>query len=165
MTALPAAERDREQILALLMQLPAAITVRRGRDLTCTFQNAASLAVVDQRGEPLRTTWPDATPAWLEPYETVLRTGEVVVRREVAATRPTRDGTPRTRYWDCTYAPLHDDAGAVDGVIIIADEVTERVETRLRAERAEAERRDAATRLRAALGASSTDATAATSAP
>lgn len=155
MTTLPAAERDREEILALLMQLPAAITVRRGADLTCTFQNAASLAVLDQRGEPLRATSPDAPPAWLEPYETVLRSGEVVVRREVAATPPARDGAARTRYWDCTYAPLHDAGGAIDGVIVVADEVTDRVETRQRAERAEAERRDAATRLRAALGASS----------
>ncbi|HSK03861.1 MAG TPA: ATP-binding protein [Kofleriaceae bacterium] len=148
-------ERELEDLYALLMQVPAQIVVRRGPDHVCVFQNEQSLRLIDQRGKPVRETWPQLAAAQLAIYDRVLATGEPHVEREIAMTRDWGDGQVRARYWNATYAPLRLPDGRIDGVITIAFEVTDTVIARQQAAAAEAERATAQERLRAALAASS----------
>ncbi|HVJ28880.1 MAG TPA: hypothetical protein VNA66_01105, partial [Gammaproteobacteria bacterium] len=90
-----------DELYALLMLVPAAVTVRRGPELRCVFQNAASLALIDQRGKTPREAWPDGIPQWFDDLEHVAKTGESLVDRGVGMTREWQPGEPpTTKYWD-----------------------------------------------------------------
>ena len=131
-----------DELYALLMLVPAAVTVRRGPELRCVFQNAASLALIDQRGKTPREAWPDGIPQWFDDLEHVAKTGESLVDRGVGMTREWRPGDPpTTRYWDISFAPWRLPDGRVDGVVTVLFDVTERVTALQRAEIADTRRR------------------------
>jgi PAS domain S-box-containing protein len=134
------AQRSHDDLYAMFMQVPAAITVRRGDDLRCVFQNAASLAIVDQRGRTLEEQWPEHAARWRVPYERALRDGESVSLVEIAARHDWSSGGRATRYWDVTYAPLRRIDGTIEGVVSMSFEVTDRVRARQLAEESEARR-------------------------
>ena len=139
-----AAERIQsgDELYALLMQVPAAVTVRRGPELRCVFQNAASFEILDQRGQTPREIWPDGNPQWFANLEDVASRGNARVDREVAITRAWRPNEPpTTKYWDISYAPWRLPDGTPDGVVTVLFDVTERVMARQRAEIAEERRR------------------------
>ena len=124
------------------MLVPAAVTVRRGPELRCVFQNAASFALVDQRGKTPREAWPDGIPQWFDDLKLVATTGESRVDRGVGMTRAWRHGEPpTTRYWDISFAPWRLPDGRVDGVVTVLFDVTERVTALQRAEIADTRRR------------------------
>ena len=149
------AQEHLEEVYGLLMQVPALVTVRRGPEARCVFQNTASLENLDQRGKTLRDVWPDGAGEWFDAYERVLQTGATVVQREVAATRAWEGLTDvETRYWDTTWSPIRLPEGTIDGVMTISFDVTDRVRARSAAEAAEESQRLAQQRLRAALDAS-----------
>ena len=144
-----------EEVYGLLMQVPALVTVRRGPEARCVFQNTASLANLDQRGKTLRDIWQDSAPEWLAAYERVLQTGATIVQREIQATRAWQGLTDaETRYWDTTWSPIRLPDGTIDAVMTISFDVTDRVRARAVAEAAEQSQRLAQQRLRAALDAS-----------
>ena len=131
-----------DELYALLMLVPAAVTVRRGPELRCVFQNAASLALIDQRGKTPREAWPDGIPQWFDDLKHVAKTGESLVDRGVGMTREWRPGEPpTTRYWDISFAPWRLPDGRVDGVVTVLFDVTERVTALQRAEIADTRRR------------------------
>ena len=124
------------------MLVPAAVTVRRGPELRCVFQNAASLALTDQRGKTPREAWPDGIPKWFDDLKHVAKTGESRVDRGVGMTREWRPGEPpTTKYWDISFAPWCLPDGRVDGVVTVLFDVTERVTALQRAEIADTRRR------------------------
>jgi PAS domain S-box-containing protein len=128
------AEQELEELFALLAQVPAAITVRRGPELRCVFQNASSRGMYDLMGTALRDVWPEQ--AWVERVEETARTGTVAYQVEAPVTDP-----GGTRYWDVTWAPMRQASGSIDGVISIGIDVTERVVARRRQEVDEERRR------------------------
>ena len=131
-----------DELYALLMLVPAAVTVRRGPELRCVFQNAASLALIDQRGKTPREAWPDGIPQWFDDLEHVAKTGESLVDRGVGMTREWQPGEPpTTKYWDVSFAPWRLPDGRVDGVVSVLFDVTERVTALQRAEIADTRRR------------------------
>jgi PAS domain S-box-containing protein len=131
-----------DELYALLMLVPAAVTVRRGPELRCVFQNAASLALIDQRGKTPREAWPDGISQWFDDLAHVAKTGESLVDRGVGMTREWRPGEPpTTRYWDISFAPWRLPDGRIDGVVTVLFDVTERVTALQRAEIADTRRR------------------------
>lgn len=140
-----AAERSHEDLYALMMQVPAAILVRRGHELRCVFQNHASVALLDQRGKTLREVWPDEPPDGLtSSYARVLETGETVTARELPVTRAWTFGeAPSTRYFDLTWAAVREPDGPIERVMSVSFDVTERVLARQQASAADEHRRRA----------------------
>ena len=67
--------------------------------------------------------------AQIEPLlRRVLEAGEPYYNNELAVVYTTPGGSSRTTYWDFVYYPLrHDEASSVDGIFVLANEISERV--------------------------------------
>lgn len=76
----------------------------------------------------------------------VLETGEPYYNSELEFIYLTPQGQPRTTYWDFVYYPLrHDEASPVDGIFVLANEISERMaqrreQQRMRADQARLQR-------------------------
>jgi PAS domain S-box-containing protein len=140
-TALKRAEEDRERLLAenrrqraflerLIEAAPVGLAVVRGPDHRYELVNPRYQAIPGMREAPMvgRTiaqVFPNvAAQGALEMVEQVYQTGQTVGAREYeASVGPGREQT----YWDVDHVPLRGPDGAVDGVLILADEVTDQV--------------------------------------
>jgi signal transduction histidine kinase len=128
------------ELYALLMQVPAAITVFRGREYRCVFQNTEAKLLLDHQNRTMQEVWPENAPVQTALFDRVMDTGRVHVEREVATRQRWHDSATEERYWDVTYAPLRLADGTIDGVITIGFEVTDAVLARRQAAEAEAAR-------------------------
>ena len=127
-----AAEASRDELRRLFEQAPMAVAVCRGPDLMVEVANAPILRLWGREpgqvvGQPLFEALPEARGQGYEDLlAQVLRTDTAVVMAERPVTLR-RFGQLETPYFDFVYQPLHDEQGAVIGVLIIATEVTEQV--------------------------------------
>ncbi|MNX27715.1 Non-motile and phage-resistance protein [compost metagenome] len=70
----------------------------------------------------------------------VMESGLPYTNNELEVVYTTPEGTSRTTYWDFVYYPLrHDDAGPVDGIFVLANEISERVAQKREQQRLQAE--------------------------
>ena len=67
------------------------------------------------------------------PLDEVYRTGVPYVAPEVPMRRA-RDGSPKDTFFTFTYQPLRDATGAVEGILLLALDVTTQVQARRRSE-------------------------------
>ncbi|MBC7234675.1 MAG: PAS domain S-box protein [Chloroflexi bacterium] len=130
-------QRQREFLEQVLETAPVGIAVVRGSDHRYEMVNSYYQRIPGRASEPMvgRTiaeVFPDvAAQGALEFVDRAYRTGEVVSLREYrASVGPNREET----YWNVDHVPLRDADGRVDGVLIIAHEVTEEVLARRHAE-------------------------------
>ena len=137
-----ALERERAALSDLFAQTPIPTAVLRGPQLVFEMANPAYRAVVardDLLGRPLLEALPELRDQGFGALLTeVMRTGEAHVGRDRLA-RLRRNGVLEDAYFDFIYAPLRGSSGVVDGVIVIATEVSQQV--RARRELQEADRR------------------------
>jgi PAS domain S-box-containing protein len=137
------AERERERLLAenreqrrflerLMEVIPAGIAAVRGSDYRCEFANPywktiPGIRDIPMVGKRLEEVFPDAASRGvLRGLGKVCRSGQPVTVREYPYLAvPTGEQT----YWNVDYVPLTAE-GEVDGVLIIAVEVTEEVRAR-----------------------------------
>ena len=85
-------------------------------------------------GKPLREAVPEAVEQGFEELLTrVLATGVPLVNRE-AAVVVARNGPPETIYVDCVYQPRYEADQSITGVVVIATDITQVVQTRQRVE-------------------------------
>ncbi len=141
-------ERERERLLAenraqreflerLLEAAPVGIAVLRGPDHRYEMANPYYRAITGVPDTPMvgRTiveVIPDLPkrrmPALMDQ---VYRTGETVSSREIQLSfGPGREET----YWNTDRVPLHSPDGTVDGILVLAHEVTQEVQNRRRIE-------------------------------
>ncbi|QRM32069.1 PAS domain S-box protein [Microvirga sp. VF16] len=116
--------------VSLLLPAKAQIVLFWGPDFIALYNDAYAPTIGDKHpralGRPARENWSEL---WddLEPLlQSVLRTGETVFAKD----RPfyiERHGAPEDVYFDISYSAVHDEAGAVAGVLCIVSETTERV--------------------------------------
>jgi PAS domain S-box-containing protein len=143
-TALKRAEEDRERLLAenrrqrafleqLIETAPVGLAVVRGPDHRYEMVNPAYQAIPGMPDAPLvgctiAQVFPEVVAQGaLEMVEQVYQTGRVVsANRYEASVGPGREQT----YWDVDHVPLRGLDGTVDGVLILADEVTHQVLSR-----------------------------------
>ena len=120
------AERDR--LYQLVMEAPIAIAIMRGPDLIFEVVNehferifgGRKLQGISQRELDPSGSRPEA--------KMVFEAGITVSRREQAVTFDWEaSGSPSTRYFDFTLAPLRNDSGEIDGVMSFTVDVTEHV--------------------------------------
>ncbi|GAA4054619.1 hypothetical protein GCM10022409_47130 [Hymenobacter glaciei] len=129
------AETQRGELQRVVEQAPVALAIARGPDLVVEAANPAILALwgkppEEALGKPLLEAVPEAAgPGHRALFESVLRTGQPVVAREHAAPNLST-GSQETPFFDFVYQPLRDEQGQVTGVITVATEVTQLVQTR-----------------------------------
>ena len=129
------AEAQRGELQRVVEQAPVALAIARGPDLVVEAANPAILALwgkppEEALGKPLLEAVPETPgPSHRALFESVLRTGQPVVAREHAAPNLSNGGE-ETPFFDFVYQPLRDEQGEITGVITVATEVTQLVQTR-----------------------------------
>ena len=130
------AELQRRQLRSVLEQAPAIICVFDGPQHVFQFVNDAYQALVGERpllGRPLADALPEpAGPPRPELLDQVYQTGETHHAPEVPVqlARADAGAAPSTRYYNFTYQARHNQAGAIDGVLVFAYDATAQVVAR-----------------------------------
>jgi len=138
-----AAENERRTLYALFEQAPAAIAVVRGKELVFELTNPRYEELVDRGRLIGRSVWEVFPELEGQPLGDVLgrvySTGERFVGREFQV-QLRRSGVMTDVYFDFVYEPLRLEDGTVDGIMLVALEVTDRVRGARERERLIAER-------------------------
>ena len=140
-----AAETERNRLYSLFEQAPAAIAVLRGPSLVFELSNPRYQELVQRRdlvGKTIIEVFPElANQAIHEILRRVYQTGQRFVGRQflIKLVR-TPDGEPEDVYFDFVYEPFRTGDGPIDGIMVVASEVTDRVRGAHERERLLAER-------------------------
>jgi signal transduction histidine kinase len=122
---------EAEELHRLFAQSPGFAAVLRGADFTFELANAAYFELIGPReiiGRPLLEALPEiATQPLIGLLRQVMNTGKPYNGRSMALPLSRRgDAELEVRYLDFVYQPLLDAAGAVTGVFVQGNDVTER---------------------------------------
>jgi PAS domain S-box-containing protein len=131
------AELQKQHLRALFMQAPTPIVILRGPDhvielanpLTCQVWGRSEAEVV---GKPLLTALPELQDQPFKPLlDGVLQTGVPYIGKETPARVDRRgDGTFDQVFFNFVYAPLRGIDERIEGILVIAFEVTDEVTAR-----------------------------------
>jgi len=131
-----AAHRELQRVFE---QAPAAIAVYRGPNHVIELANPTVDRLWGRTqeqllGKGLFEALPEvAGLGYEELLDGVMATGEPHVAYAMEAQHD-RNGHRETVYWDFVYVPMYDDAGHIDGAMVVANEVTEQVRARRKME-------------------------------
>ncbi|SHI89665.1 Signal transduction histidine kinase [Hymenobacter daecheongensis DSM 21074] len=126
------AERQRARLHRFFMQAPAVICVLDGPDMVYELVNPSYQQLFPGRellGRPLLEAVPELAgqPAWLA-LQQVYSTGIAYQEQAMSvAVARAEDGRLEERYFNFLYQPRENEAGAIDGVLVFAFEVSEQV--------------------------------------
>ncbi len=140
----------------LVMQAPVAIAVFRGPDFVVDIVNDAYLPLVGKtreefEGKPFFESLPE-TKEILEPLaRELVGTGISLPFSEFQITL-NRNGKDEVCWFNSTWEPYYDDGGKIDGIMVVANEVTEQVLSRKKIEESEARFRSLVTAAPIAIG-------------
>jgi PAS domain S-box-containing protein len=132
------AELERRRLQELLAQAPAAIGLMSGPEHRWVYVNNDYVRVTgrtsasDFIGKTVAESLPEiqAQP-FIELLDTVYRTGQPYVGREVKAVlHRSHTGQPDEAYFDFVYQPVRDAGGNLEGILVHAVEVTDKVAAR-----------------------------------
>lgn len=118
----------------VVKQAPVGITILRGPDYLVEMANEAYLKLVDKEesafvGRPLFESLPEVEPTVSLLLKDVLKTGIPYHGNELPVPLQ-RFGRLEVSYFDFLYSPLKEEDGTISGIIVIATEVSEKVQTR-----------------------------------
>jgi signal transduction histidine kinase len=136
-----AAEAAEALLARVLTQAPVAIAVARGPDHVLQIANPRYLSLVGRTalvGRPIREVLPALEgQRGQRLMDAVRATGRPFVGDETPVQLVRDDATaPETCYFNFVLQPLLDDDGTVDGIAIVATDVTEQVRSRQAADEA-----------------------------
>ena len=130
---------ERARLHSLFMQAPAGICVLTGPSLTYELANARYLELVGKRalvGKPLLEAVPELAGQGFDTLLCgVMASGEAFHGKEVPC-RLVRDGVAVDVLFDFVYEPMRGVDGVVEGIMVVATDVTEQVLARKRVEEA-----------------------------
>ncbi len=132
------------------MQAPALIGIMRGPQYIHEFANSVYQQVMGHRelvGRPLREAVPDLSPEILAMFDTLYRTGQPQFAQELLIPIAYAHGRVEERYWSFVLQPHRNREGQMDGVLLVAFEVTDLVLARHEAEASREEARESAQKL------------------
>jgi PAS domain S-box-containing protein len=130
------ADLQKRHLHSLFMQAPTPIVILRGADHVIELANAMTCRVWgrDERevvGKPLLEAVPELQgQPFTEFLDGVLRTGVPYIGRETPARIDRGDGWLDTVFFNFVYAPLRSVDGDVEGILVIAFDVTTEVKAR-----------------------------------
>jgi signal transduction histidine kinase len=121
-------DEHRRRLASVFSHAPVAIAVLRGPHHVFEFANAPYLELIDNRdvdGKPIRDALPDLEGQGIfELLDTVYRTGERYIGRSYRVVLPQQTGDARESFFDFVYQPTFDAQGRVDGIAVVAFDVT-----------------------------------------
>ena len=130
------ADLERLRLRELMAQAPAAIGLMHGPEHRWTYVNdyyvriTGRHALADFIGKTLEESLPEIeTPVFRRLLDEVYRTGTPYFGREMKATLNRKEQPPEA-YFDFVYQPLRNAAGEVEGILVHAVEVTDKVVAR-----------------------------------
>jgi signal transduction histidine kinase len=132
---------ERDRLKELLSEVPAIINFLSGPDLVFEYVHPLAVQALGGRdvlGKPVLEAVPEYRgQPFIDELHAVYRTGEIRTGRAIKVDID-RSGTGQLdeTYWDYTYLPMRNDAGEIAGVMTFDIEVTDRVRTQQRLERA-----------------------------
>ena len=135
-TGVVLARREREAELRrwreYFRQAPAAVALLRGPEHVFEFANDAYMQLIgggrDVTGQPVAKALPEVTEqGFIQLLDSVYGSGKPFVGSGVQVQlRRGSDGDGENRVVDFVYEPVHDAEGRVDGVFVMATDVTDR---------------------------------------
>jgi signal transduction histidine kinase len=132
-----AAEFERNQLRELFVQAPVGIGILSGPEHRWSFVNAAFAQLMgrpwpDLANRTVRETLPElATQGLFELLDQVYLTGQTFIGNDRKVTlHRGPGGAPEETYFDFIYQPTRNLAGAVEGIMVLAVEVTNQVAQR-----------------------------------
>ncbi len=139
------AEFEQHRLEELLAQAPAAIGVLSGPDHRWSYVNDNYIQVTgrssasDFIGKTLVESLPEIrTQRFPKLVYQVYRSGQAYIGREMKSKlNRGHTGTPEEAYFDFVYQPIRNAEGAIDGVLVYAVEVTDKVLARRQIEESE----------------------------
>jgi PAS domain S-box-containing protein len=139
------AELERRRLSDLLAQAPAAIGLMTGPEHRWTYVNDHYVRVTGRNsaadfiGKPIRESLPELqTQPFIGLLDEVYRTGTPYLGRETKAyLNRSHSGQSAEAYFDFVYQPVHTAEGAIEGILVHAVEVTDKVLARRQVERSE----------------------------
>lgn len=148
----PTAELQNQRLAELLAQAPAAIGLLSGPELLWKYVNHEFVrltgrnSAADFLGKTLVESLPELqTQVFVELLNEVYRTGTPYFGREMRTLlNRSATGLPEEAYWDFVYQPVRDASGNIEGILVHAVEVTEKVLARRTIEASEKKYRDLA---------------------
>jgi signal transduction histidine kinase len=127
-----AAEFERNQLRELFKQAPAGIAILSGPDHRWSFANSTYCKIVGRRVEELlqrtiRETLPELSgQTFFELLDGVYRSGIPYLGRNVKAVINRGPGrVPEDAYFDFIYQPVRKPTGEIEGLMVLAVDVTE----------------------------------------
>ena len=130
-------ELQKQHLYSLFMQAPIAIAVLRGHDFVIELVNESACAIWGRRhadviDRPLFDALPEiGDQSFFSLLRHVYTTGEPYVGSETPARLDRQgDGRLETVYLSFAYTPLRNARDEVDGILVIASDVTEQVRAR-----------------------------------
>ena len=134
------ADNDRNRLHLLFHQVPAAIAVLRGPTFVYELSNPSYEALVQRRdliGKTLLEAFPEVEDQPIhEVLQRVFATGERFVGNDLLIPLArVQGGKPDDIYFDLVYEPFRGIDGSVDGITVVAFDVTERVRSARERER------------------------------
>ncbi|MCU1386405.1 MAG: hypothetical protein JWL71_5102, partial [Acidobacteria bacterium] len=130
------AELQKRLLHSLFMQAPTLIAVLRGPQHVIELANPPMCRVWGRsedavRDRPILEALPELrTQVFSQLFDDVYRTGQPSVGREVPASLARDGGGAETVYFDFVYSPFRNVQGEIDGIFVIASDVTEQVVAR-----------------------------------
>ena len=133
-------EQAQQQLQRIFAEAPVAIAVFEGPDQRLTLANSAYEAIVGRpvvSGTSVREALPELEGQGIfELIENVYQSGDAFTADAMhVVLKRSENGSLEDAYFNIMYQPLHDESGAVYGVVALAVEVTEQVFSRRDVER------------------------------
>jgi PAS domain S-box-containing protein len=118
-----AIENERENFRNLFSETPEMVCMLRGPDHVFEYVNEAHVKALgfDATGMPLLKAQPESVEVH-GILDEVYRTGRTAVLREIGVTL-----TDRLRYFNLTFAARRDQGGEIDGVMVLGNEITDKI--------------------------------------
>ena len=131
-------DEHRRRLTSVFSHAPVAIAVLRGPQHVFEFANAPYLDLIDNRkvaGKPIREGLPELVGQGVfELLDTVYRTGERYIGRSYRVLLRQDSGDMRECFFDFVYQPTFDAESRVDGIAVVAFDVTALASARKSAE-------------------------------
>ena len=133
------AERDLRTISEIFRQTAVPTAMFRGPEHRFAFVNSPYVDTFCHDENPIGKTVAEIFPEAIEQgfgelLDKVFRTGESYSAVEAEFSRNNSDGSIRKFYLDFSYVPKRDSSNRIEGVLLTAVDVTDRVQARLEAE-------------------------------
>jgi two-component system NarL family sensor kinase len=132
-----AVEFERNQLRELFRQAPAGIGILAGPDHRWSFANSAYCEILGRpletlRNRPIRETLPELDgQGFFELLDKVYETGTPYIGKDMKAViRRGPDQLPQEAYFDFIYQPVRNIAGEIQGLMVLAVEVTQQLQAR-----------------------------------